>query len=72
MLAGPHPEAADVWLLAGGNGHGFMRAPAAGESLAAMILRRAPRIDLGAYDPARFAAMWADDFPIREGYTLEP
>jgi sarcosine oxidase, subunit beta len=72
MLAGPHPEARDVWLLAGGNGHGFMRAPAAGESLAAMLLRHEPRVDVGAYDPARFAGRMSAPFPTREGYTLEP
>jgi glycine/D-amino acid oxidase-like deaminating enzyme len=49
-----------------------MRAPAAGESLAARMLGKTPKVDLGAYDPARFATSWRDPFPIREGYTLEP
>lgn len=72
LLAGPHPDAPEAWLLAGGNGHGFMRAPAAGEALAARILRREPPVDLAPFDPARFAGRMADPFGIREGYTLEP
>lgn len=70
MLAGAHPEDARVWLLAGGNGHGFMRAPAAGEALAAMLLGDKPRVDLAAYAPSRFARMDAP-FEIREGFSLE-
>lgn len=70
LLAGPHPEDARVWLFAGGNGHGFMRAPAAAESLAAMLLGRSPRVDLAAYAPARFPSM-SPDFAIREGFSLE-
>lgn len=71
LLAGPHPEASDVWLLAGGNGHGFMRAPAVGESLAAMLLGERPRVDLAAYDPGRFRGRMDAPFAIREGYTLD-
>ena len=70
LLAGPHPDDARVWLLAGGNGHGFMRAPAAAESLAAMLLGERPPVDLAAYAPSRFASM-SDDFRIREGFSLE-
>jgi glycine/D-amino acid oxidase-like deaminating enzyme len=70
LLAGPHPAQPDVWLLAGGNGHGFMRAPAAGESLAAMMMGETPEVDLSAYAPSRFASM-SDDFQIREGYSIE-
>ncbi|HUR69787.1 MAG TPA: FAD-dependent oxidoreductase [Candidatus Thermoplasmatota archaeon] len=70
LLAGRHPGARDVWLLAGGNGHGFMRAPAAAEALAAMVRGKAPRIDMAAFDPARFAGH-DGRFPIREGYSLE-
>ncbi len=72
LLAGPHPDAPGLWLLAGGNGHGFMRAPAAGEALAALLLRRQPRVDISAFDPARFAGRMGAPFEIREGYTLEP
>lgn len=71
LLAGRHPDAEGLWLLAGGNGHGFMRAPAVGESLASIIMGEKPRIDLSAYDPARFAGRMSDDFAIREGYALE-
>lgn len=71
MLAGPHPDAPEVWLLAGGNGHGFMRAPAAGEALAARMLGSKPRVDLAPLDPARFAGRLGEPFAIREGYTLE-
>ena len=70
LLAGPHPDAPDVWLLAGGNGHGFMRAPAAGESLAAMLLGRPPPVDLSAFDPGRFRGRMGAPFAIREGFSL--
>lgn len=70
LLAGPHPHDPRVWLLAGGNGHGFMRAPAAGESLAERLLGERPRVDLAPFDPARFPSMDAD-FPIREGFAIE-
>lgn len=72
LLAGEHPDAPGLWLLAGGNGHGFMRGPGAGESLAARILGRAPPVDLAPYDPARFRDAWSAPFQAREGYTLEP
>lgn len=71
LLAGRHPDAEGLWLLAGGNGHGFMRAPAAGESLAALVLGRRPPVDLTAYDPARFRGKMGEPFAIREGYTLD-
>lgn len=70
LLAGRYPGEEGLWLLAGGNGHGFMRAPAAGESLAALVMGRKPPVDLGAYDPARFAGA-PTTFEIREGYSLE-
>ena len=71
LLAGPHPDQPDAWLLAGGNGHGFMRAPAVGESLAALLVGERPRVALDAYDPRRFAGRMGMDFRIREGYALE-
>lgn len=70
LLAGPHPKAPHLWLLAGGNGYGFMRAPAAAESLAALILRRKPHVDLSPFSPARFDDL-SQEFAIREGYSLE-
>lgn len=60
-----------LWVCAGGNGHGFMRAPATGESLAAMIMGKTPRTNIDAYDPQRFAGK-APDFQIREGYSIHP
>ena len=69
MLAGPAPGAEGLWLLVGGNGHGFMRAPAAGEALAALLLGATPRIDLSTYAPGRFVG--AGPFAVREGYTIE-
>ena len=71
LLAGPHPDQPDARLLAGGNGHGFMRAPAVGESLAALLLGERPRVPLDAYAPARFAGRMGAPFRIREGYSLE-
>ena len=71
LLAGPHPDQPDAWLLAGGNGHGFMRAPAVGESLAALLLGERPRVPLDAYAPSRFAGRMGMPFRIREGYALE-
>lgn len=60
-----------LWVCAGGNGHGFMRAPATGESLAAMIVGKTPRTNIDDYDPLRFAGE-ARDFQIREGYSIHP
>lgn len=70
LLAGAHPEDGRVWLLAGGNGHGFMRAPAAAESLAQTLLGKRPVVDLAAYAPSRFPDM-RQAFDIREGFSLE-
>jgi glycine/D-amino acid oxidase-like deaminating enzyme len=33
-----HPEAADVWLMGGGSGHGFKLSPALGERMAGWVL----------------------------------
>lgn len=71
LLAGRHPDAEGLWLLAGGNGHGFMRAPSAGESLAALVLGRRSPVDLRTYDPARFRGRMGMPFDVREGYSLE-
>jgi monomeric sarcosine oxidase len=33
-----HPEAADVWLVGGGSGHGFKHGPALGEMVAGLVM----------------------------------
>jgi glycine/D-amino acid oxidase-like deaminating enzyme len=39
-----HPEAANVWFVGGGSGHGFKFAPALGEHVTQLILgRRQPK-----------------------------
>jgi glycine/D-amino acid oxidase-like deaminating enzyme len=37
-----HPEAANVWLVGGGSGHGFKHGPALGEHVALRVLGEAP------------------------------
>ncbi len=54
FLIDRHPEAANVWLLGGGSGHGFKLGPAVGEHAAGLVLGEAeplPRFSL-----ARLAA----------------
>jgi sarcosine oxidase len=47
LLVDRHPEAANVWLLGGGSGHGFKLGPALGEYAAELILTgAAPRPEL--------------------------
>lgn len=70
-LVGPHPERPDVWLCAGGNGHGFMRGLALAESLVAMLAGEAPPVDVRAFDPARFAGRMSEPFRIRAGSAIE-
>ncbi|MGH7723676.1 MAG: NAD(P)/FAD-dependent oxidoreductase [Candidatus Dormibacteria bacterium] len=48
-------ELGGFWLCCGFSGHGFMQAPAVGRLLAAAIVGTDPEIDLGAFDPGRFA-----------------
>ena len=44
LLIDRHPEAANVWFVGGGSGHGFKLAPALGEYVAQLILgRRQPK-----------------------------
>jgi glycine/D-amino acid oxidase-like deaminating enzyme len=38
LLAGRHPEAANVWILGGGSGHGFKLAPVVGEEASRWVL----------------------------------
>lgn len=40
-----HPEAANVWLMGGGSGHGFKLCPALGERMAAWVLEREAPLD---------------------------
>lgn len=42
FIADKHPGANNVWLLGGGNGHGFKHGPALGELMAAQILGDEP------------------------------
>ena len=37
-----HPEAANVWLLGGGSGHGYKHGPAVGERMADLVLGKKP------------------------------
>jgi glycine/D-amino acid oxidase-like deaminating enzyme len=56
-----------VFVAAGWQGHGFMRAPATGEAIATQILGENKRI--GPFDPTRFSG--DETFEIREGMALE-
>ncbi len=60
MTPDAHPiigEVADgVYAACGFSGHGFMQAPAVGDSVAAELLGEEPPVDLSAYRPARFAS----------------
>jgi sarcosine oxidase subunit beta len=69
-LAGRDPRVEGLHLLVGGNGFGFMRSPALGASLAALVLGRRPPEDLAPFAPARFAGAEKDPFEIREGFVL--
>ncbi len=69
-LAGPDPRMEGLHLLVGGNGFGFMRAPALGDAVAAGILGEAPGVDASRYHPSRFEERWDVDFTPREGFTL--
>lgn len=42
FLIDRHPEAANVWLLGGGSGHGYKHGPALGEYAASRVLGEAP------------------------------
>jgi len=55
-LVGPTPRPG-VWACCGFSGHGVMHAPAAAESLAAMILGESPPLDIGCLDPQRTVAL---------------
>ncbi|WP_200530430.1 FAD-dependent oxidoreductase [Halorubrum sp. LN27] len=77
-LVGPVGDPADrVFVAAGWQGHGFMRAPAIGELVAEGVLASLDGIDAGApespwidaFDPARFDGDEA--FEIAEGMSVE-
>ncbi|MBS0393583.1 MAG: FAD-binding oxidoreductase [Proteobacteria bacterium] len=46
-IVGPHPAVANLYFVNGFSGHGLMQAPAVGRALAARLLGREDRIDLG-------------------------
>ncbi|QCJ47554.1 FAD-binding oxidoreductase [Haloprofundus sp. MHR1] len=56
-----------VFVAAGWQGHGFMRAPATGEAVARQILGESE--GLAPFDPARFSG--DEEFEIREGMALD-
>lgn len=68
-LAGPVPGQSGIWVLAGGNGFGFMRAPALGEAIACQVLDEPAPVPLAEYAPARFPGDGAP-FALREGFSL--
>ena len=65
-LAGPLPDHDGVFVATGWQGHGFMRAPAVGERLAAQVLGGE---GIPAFDPGRFAG--DEQFEIVEGMAVE-
>lgn len=65
-LAGPLPDHDGVFVANGWQGHGFMRAPAVGERLAAEVLGGD---GITAFDPGRFDG--TEQFGIVEGTTVE-
>ncbi len=59
-----------VYVAAGWQGHGFMRAPATGEAVAALVLGDEPPVPgVEAFDPERFDG--DEEFEISEGMTVE-
>ncbi len=68
-LVGQVDEVDGLYLLAGFNGLGVMRAPPLALALADYILGRKPAIDLSPLSPSRFRGV--SDFAIREGFTLQ-
>lgn len=55
-LIGPIDEAPGLWVAAGFSGHGFMQAPAVGESVAGMLLGTGTGVAVDVLRPSRFAA----------------
>ncbi len=67
-LVGRVGEGEGLYLFAGFNGMGIMRAPALAEALAEALLGGSPSLDLSPLSPDRFVDL--EDFTIREGFTL--
>ena len=65
-LAGPLPDYDGLFVATGWQGHGFMRAPAVGERLAAQVLGCD---GIPAFDPGRFDG--DEQFEIVEGMAVE-
>jgi sarcosine oxidase len=53
LIVDRHPQAANVWLVGGGSGHGYKLGPALGEHAAARVLEAQPVEP--AFGLARFA-----------------
>jgi sarcosine oxidase subunit beta len=71
-IAGPDPRMEGLHLLVGGNGFGFMRAPALAEAVVEGILEGSLPDDVARFAPERFAGDWDQEFEPREGFTLAP
>ena len=54
-LVGEAPEPSRFLYATGFSGHGFQQAPAIGEHLAELVVRRVPTLDLSAFSVERFA-----------------
>lgn len=70
-LVGPVPDRDDVYMCTGGNGFGFMRAPALGEGLAHEILGKGSPVPLHGCQPGRFETGYGTDFELQEGFALD-
>jgi len=46
---GPAPEIGNLYFVGGMSGHGYKHAPSLGESVAALVVGEAPRVDLAPY-----------------------
>lgn len=68
-LVGQVGDVEGLYVLAGFNGLGVMRAPPLAMALADSILGRKPQTDIASLAPDRFGDM--SDFAIREGFTLQ-
>ena len=65
-LLGPVDESGTVSVATGWHGHGFMRAPALGETVAEQVLGGG---GIEAFDPRRFDG--DEQFRVVEGMTLD-
>ncbi len=55
-LVGPFAGTPGLWIGAGFSGHGFMMAPVVGRWLADWMLGDGPPVEMGVFDPGRFAS----------------